>query len=132
MFFASVYLGALEWRFHFRSDSARGTVRSKWVSMASKVRSYNVRYEYRTAEGDAFEDTDAVGRSYWETLQPGASVRVIYLPRQPSHSRLVRDWRLGFPLGLLLVGGCCGAMGSTVLFLEGLGLETKADRRRRR
>jgi hypothetical protein len=122
----------LEWQYHTRAVRIHGTVLNKWRS-SSRSGSFGgttgigsgptgsavsnmIRYKYRSAQGEDWEDEDSIGSSYWERLHPGDSLTVFYLPKLPHHSRLYMGVRAFMPAILFLLGGMFTFMGGIVEF----------------
>lgn len=128
----------LEWQYHTSALRIQGTVLKKWQSRSrsgsfggsSSVGSYMVRYRYRNARGQDWEDEDSIGSSYWERLRPGESLPVFYLPKVPDHSRLYMGVRAFLPGILFVLGGMFTFLGGIVEFFLVRDLRKKYTKRR--
>ncbi|MBZ5579856.1 MAG: DUF3592 domain-containing protein [Acidobacteriia bacterium] len=109
-----------EWQYRTNAQTTPGIVLRKYRSVdrgssslgaRGSVSSYWVEYEYETFVGARRQDRDTVSPGYWETLERGRTVQVVYLPNRPGHSRLSRGMRISGPSIFLVVGVMFTLMG---------------------
>ncbi len=80
-----------DWRFAREGRSVQGIVAAKTTVVqgtgTKRRKRHMVRYRY-TLDGRVFGGQDTVTGAFFEPLQEGAPVEVVYRPDAPEHSRL--------------------------------------------
>jgi hypothetical protein len=106
----SLYLFYTDWRFSRDGRSSEGTVLTREIRRSesrrsgqrSETRHYEVTYRF-TVDGKTLEGRDELSQGDWERLRERGPVGVLYLPQNPSSSRLAgnRPWLMKVMFGVL-------------------------------
>ena len=100
-----VFLGVVEGRFRTEGVIAEAVVVDRRIDRSDDDTDYVVDYTFTPPGGFEVLGSDEIDRDAWERLEPGAAIRVEYLPDDPGRNRPVGSGGWAEVIIVSIVGG---------------------------